>query len=83
MRRIIFSSVACPAVLYSSTLSHKRYDFRSNLTEHMCVWFSTTFFQIFLGALAKLRKATVRFFMSVRLPVLPSDRMQQLRPHGK
>jgi hypothetical protein len=38
--------VACPALHYFSTLSHKRGDFREKVTEHkMCVLiFSTTFF---------------------------------------
>ena len=37
MRRVILPSVACPAVPYFSTFSHKRHDVRGNVIEHkMC-----------------------------------------------
>jgi len=37
MRRIM-SSLACLALLYFSTWSHKRYDFREKVTEHKIVF---------------------------------------------
>jgi hypothetical protein len=41
----ILSSVACPAIQYFSTWSHKRQDFRNNVIEHkMCVLFFSTSF---------------------------------------
>jgi len=43
MRRIILSPVACLAVKYFSTLSHKRHDFRGKkLLNVQCVLISST-----------------------------------------
>jgi hypothetical protein len=38
MRRTILSSLACPALPYFSTLSHKRHDFRKQLLNIKCVF---------------------------------------------
>jgi len=44
MRRFIWSSVACLALQYFSTLLHKRYDFRKKSLDLKRVFiFSTTF----------------------------------------
>jgi hypothetical protein len=45
MRRIILSSVACPALPYISVLSHKRHDFGRKVIEHKVrvLIFCTTF----------------------------------------
>ena len=45
MRRFIVSSMVCVPLLHSSTLSHKRYDFRDKVIEHKMrrFIFATTF----------------------------------------
>jgi hypothetical protein len=50
LRRVIFLTVACLAVPYFSTLSHKRQDFQEKVIQHkMCVSiFSTNLYETFL-----------------------------------
>jgi hypothetical protein len=59
MRPIILSSVVCPAVQHSSTLSHKRHDFRKQkkkFTEHkMCI---LIFFKTFCPKHSKKARAS-------------------------
>jgi len=58
--RITFPSVACPSVLYFTTLFHKRRDLRKRVFEHkMCVLiFSINLFEIFL-ILRRIQQDTV------------------------
>jgi len=71
----ILSSVACPALQYFSTLSHKPHDFskKKNVTEHkMCVLiFSTNFPEIFLILRRNERDVITNVYRSAcKVPVL-------------
>jgi hypothetical protein len=61
---IILSTVACLALTYLSTLSHKRHDFRKNVIEYkMCIFiFSTTF----VRNTSHFKKNPVRYCHNVR-----------------
>jgi hypothetical protein len=60
MRRIILPSVACLAIQYFSTLSHKRHDFREKVIEHkMCV---LTFSVNFIRNVSHSKKNSVRYY---------------------
>jgi len=53
------SSVACPAQQYYSTLSHKRHDFRKNVTEHkICV---SSFYTTFTCNISHSKKKWARY----------------------
>jgi len=67
MRYIILLSVACPAVQYFSTLSHKRHDFRKkNIFEHKMyvLIFSTTLVRI-IFILRKIEKDIKNAYLSL------------------
>ena len=59
MRRTILPSVACPALPYISTLSHKRHVFRENVIEDKkcALIFSTTF----VRNISHAKKNTARY----------------------
>ena len=67
LRNIVVSFVASVAPQLSSTLSHKRHDFRENVAEHkMCVLiFYTTLSQTFL-ILRRIKQYTV---INVKTPL--------------
>jgi hypothetical protein len=80
-------SAACAAILCFSTLSHTWHNCRKKFLNINCVLLFSLqlLFEAFLGAVAKLRKTTIGFVMSVRLSdplsIRLSVRMQQLGPH--
>jgi hypothetical protein len=81
MRRIILSSVACLAVPYFPTLSHKRHDFRKNVIEHkMCVLiFSTILSETFLIVRRIQRDIIINVHRSLcKVPLLLSDFIETL-----
>ena len=48
--RCVMLSVKCPDLLYFSTLSHKRHDFRKQVIEHkMCILSFSTFVSNFFS----------------------------------
>jgi hypothetical protein len=61
MLRSILPSVACPPVLYFSTLAHKRYDFRENLTEHkLCALILST---TFVWNVSHFKKNSAKYYL--------------------
>jgi hypothetical protein len=72
----IFSPVACPALQYFSTLSHKRYDFPEKFIEHkMCILIlATNLCELFL-ILRRTDGDTIKVFIGIYVkdPLLLSD----------
>ena len=59
MRRIILSSIACLAVPYPSTLSHKQHDFRKSVTEHNMFFI---FSAIFVWKISHSKKNPAKYY---------------------
>jgi hypothetical protein len=69
-------------LLFLNSQTANGYTRGSNGSRHPHIQSAFTFFMnALLGALAKLRNATITFIMSVRASVCPSVRMEQLDSH--
>jgi hypothetical protein len=72
--RTVLSSVACTALLYFSTLCHKRHDFRKHVTEYQMrvLIFSTTLCETFLiPRKTKPDMIETVYWSSCTVPVIP------------
>jgi len=74
----ILSSVACPALQYFSTLSHKRCDFRKKkkVTEYKtCVWFSLQLLSETFLILRRNERDMIKIYIGlhVKYPLFLSD----------
>jgi hypothetical protein len=82
MRRIVLTSVACPAVPYFSTLSHKRHDFRGKGLNIKCVfWFSLQLLsQTFLIPRRHQRDITINVHRSsCTVPVILCQTLMEIK----
>jgi len=66
LRRIMLSSMACLAVPYLPTLSHKRHDFRKTVTEHMFRFFLQFLSEKFL-ILRRIQRNIISMFLGFRV----------------